>query len=99
MIGGQNGDEDGAKAVGDGRLSATVDLVPWRTGLMLETISKAILDGKKVPSYVESPTELYTKENLADRVTWDDAQSEIASGAMTCADGGGCPDDVAALVK
>jgi ribose transport system substrate-binding protein len=92
VIVGQNGDEDG-------RLSATVDLVPWRTGLILETVSKAILDGKKVPTYIESPTELFTKENLADRVPWDEAKSKIASGAMTCADGGGCPDDVASLVK
>jgi ribose transport system substrate-binding protein len=99
VIVGQNGDDDGVKAVEDGRLAATVDLVPWRTGLILEAVSKAILDGKKVPAYVESPTELFTKENLADRLPWDEAKSKITSGAMTCADGGGCPDDVAALVK
>jgi ribose transport system substrate-binding protein len=99
VIVGQNGDEDGVKAVEDGRMSATVDLVPWRTGLILETVSKAILDGKKVPAYIESPTELYTKDNLGDRVPWDEAKFKIASGAMTCADGGGCPDDVASLVK
>jgi ribose transport system substrate-binding protein len=99
VIVGQNGDDDGIAAVKDGRISATVDLVPWRTGLILETISKAILDGEKVPTYIESPSELYTKDNLGDRLAWDEAKSKIASGAITCADGGGCPDDVAALAK
>lgn len=99
IIIGQNGDEDGIAAVKDGRISATVDLVPWRTGLILETISKALLDGEKVPSYIESPSELYTQDNLGDRLAWDDAKSKIESGSITCADGGGCPDDVAALVK
>lgn len=99
VIVGQNGDEDGIEAVEDGRIDATVDLVPWRTGLILATIAKAILDGKDVPAYVESPSELYTLSNLADRLPWDDAKSQIASGEITCADGGGCPDDVAALVE
>ena len=99
VIVGQNGDDDGIEAVKDGRLSATVDLVPWRTGLILETISKAILDGEEVPAYIESPSELYTRDNLGDRLAWDDAKSKIASGEISCADGGGCPDDVAALDK
>jgi ribose transport system substrate-binding protein len=55
VIVGQNGDEDGIAAVKDGRISATVDLVPWRTGLILETVSKAILDGTKVPAYRVAP--------------------------------------------
>lgn len=97
VIVGQNGDDDGIEAVKDGRLSATVDLVPWRTGLILETISKAILDGNDVPAYIESPSELYTQDNLSDRLAWDDALTKITSGEISCADGGGCPDDVSAL--
>lgn len=99
VVVGQNGDTDGVDAVKDGRISATVDLVPWRTGLILKTLTRAVLDGKSVPGYVESPSELYTKDNLADRLDWAEASSKAAAGTLSCADGGGCPDDVAALDK
>jgi ribose transport system substrate-binding protein len=99
VIVGQNGDEDGVKAVQDGRMSATVDLVPWRTGLILATLTRAVLDGKTVPTYVTSPSELYTKANLGDRLAWDDAESQIKAGTLSCADGGGCPDEIAELAK
>jgi ribose transport system substrate-binding protein len=99
VIVGQNGDDDGIEAVEDGRLSATIDLVPWRTGLILETITHAILNGQQVPSFVESPTELYTAGNSGTRLPWADAASQIESGAITCGKGGGCPESVAALVN
>ncbi|WP_456696208.1 sugar ABC transporter substrate-binding protein [Aeromicrobium sp. P5_D10] len=98
VIIGTNGDDDGIAAVKDGRIDATVDLVPWRTGLILETVSKALLEGKKVPTYVETTSVLYSKDNLVERVDWNDAAGKIADGSMTCADAG-CPDDVAVLVK
>ena len=98
VIVGQSGNEDGIAAIKDGRIDATVDLVPWRTGLILETISKALLEGKKVPSYVGTTSVVYTKDNVAERLDWSAAQDQIADGTLTCADAG-CPDDVAALVK
>ena len=98
LIVGTNGDDDGIAAVEDGRIDATVDLVPWRSGLILETISKALLEGEKVPTYVETTSVLYSKDNLGERVDWNDAAGKIADGSMTCADAG-CPDDVAALLK
>lgn len=98
VIVGQNGDDDGIAAVKDGRISATIDLVPWRTGLILETVSKALLEGEKVPSYIDTTAVLYDKANLGDRLAWDTAQSQIADGKLTCANAG-CPADVAAFVK
>ena len=99
VIVGQNGDEDGIKAVDDGRLSATIDLVPWRTGLILESISRAVLNGQEVPAFVESPTELYTAGNAGNRLPWADAAAQIESGEITCAQGGGCPDNVVSLAE
>ena len=97
LIVGQNGDQDGIAAVTDGRTDATIDLVPWRTGLMLETVTRAVLGGEEVPVWVESPTDLYTADNVGDYLPWPDALSQIESGDISCADGGGCPDDIAAL--
>lgn len=100
VIVGQNGDQDGVDAVKDGRISATINLVPWRTGLILETLTKAVLAGEKgVPAYVESPSELVTQETAADYLGWSDAVSQIKAGTLSCASGGGCPDGVMALDK
>ena len=90
VIVGENGDDDGIAAVKDGHIDATVDLVPWRTGLVVQTIGRALLEGKEVPTYVETTSVLYTKDTLGDRVGWDDATSQIADGSLTCADAG-CP--------
>jgi ribose transport system substrate-binding protein len=98
VIVGANGDDDGIAAVKDGRIDATLDLVPWRTGLILETLSKAILEGEKFPTYVETTAVVYSNDNLGERVDWNEAADKIADGSMTCADAG-CPDDVAALVQ
>ena len=97
LIVGQNGDQDGIAAVIDGRTDATIDLVPWRTGLMLEAVTRAVLNGEKVPLWVESPTDLITIDNVGDYLPWPDALSQIKSGAISCAKGGGCPDDIVAL--
>jgi ribose transport system substrate-binding protein len=91
----QNGDPESVEAIKDGRLSAAVDIVPWREGLLAIALTKKLLDGDDVPTWVETPVELYTKDNVAKRLDWNDAVAKIKDGSLTCANGG-CPSDLVA---
>lgn len=97
IVVGQNGDDEGAAAVADGRISATIDLVPWRQGIILETLAKALIDGKEVPTWSENPSEIYTKDTIESRLGWKTALEKITSGELSCSNGGGCPQGVADL--
>jgi ribose transport system substrate-binding protein len=97
LVVGMNGDTSAVSALQNGTESATVDLVPWREGIILEALTKAALAGKKLPTWVENPSELYTKDTLSQRLDWNDAIKKIAAGSLSCAQGGGCPDAVTAL--
>lgn len=94
IIVGQNGDPQGVEAIKDGRMSAMVDIVPWREALVGITMVKRMLDGKKVPKWIATPVELYTKDTIGKRLDWDKAVSQIKSGSLTCANGGGCPKEL-----
>lgn len=91
IITGMNGDPQGVEAIKDGRMSAMVDIVPWREALVGEMMVKRMLAGQSVPKFVETPDELYTKDNIAKRLDWDAAYQQIQSGTLSCANGGGCP--------
>lgn len=93
VIVGQNGDPQGARAVESGQIDAMVDLVPWRQGLVGIEIMRRLLEGKPVkPAFYLQP-ELYTKENISERLDWDEAIKKIESGELTCANGG-CPPEL-----
>ncbi len=94
IITGMNGDPQGVEAIKDGRMSAMVDIVPWREALVGETIVKRMLNGQSVPKWIGTPVELYTKDNIAKRLDWDAALQQIQSGALSCAKGGGCPSEL-----
>ena len=91
IIVGQNGDPQGVEAIKDGRMSAMVDIVPWREALVGITMVKKMLDGQTVPKWIATPVELYTKDNISKRLDWDTAVSQITTGTLSCASGGGCP--------
>ena len=90
LIVGQNGDKIGLDALSKGELAAMVDLMPWRSGLMLIDLTKAVLTGGSYPKVTFGRTELYTPENIGDRLDWDKAIQQITDGSLTCANGG-CP--------
>ncbi len=87
---GEGGTPAGVDGVKNGTITATVDIVPWRQGLILATMADRLMKGRSVPPWVENPVELYTKANIAKRLDWDTAVKRIGSGSLTCANGG-CP--------
>lgn len=91
IITGMNGDPQGVEAIKDGRMSAMVDIVPWREALVGEAIVKRMLNGQTVPKWTGTPVELYTRDNISKRLDWDSALKQIQSGSLSCANGGGCP--------
>jgi ribose transport system substrate-binding protein len=91
VIVGQNGDPQGVQAIMDGRMSAMVDIVPWREALVAEAMVKKMLNGQPVPKWIATPDEMYTKDNISTRLDWNTAVSEITAGTLSCAHGGGCP--------
>lgn len=93
---GQNGDPQGVAAIQDGQMSAMVDIVPWREALIGSTMMSDLLAGKKVPNWVATPVEMYTKSNIASRLDWNKAVQEITAGTLSCAKGGGCPSSITA---
>jgi ribose transport system substrate-binding protein len=91
VIVGQNGEQAGVDAVNDGRMTAMIDLVPWREALIAITMVQKLLQGQSVPRWVGTPVELYDKSNISQRIDWDKAVSDIKAGTLSCAQGGGCP--------
>ncbi len=89
---GQNGDTDAVAAIKEGRITATFDVVPWRQSLMAAAMVNALLNGQSVPEWVEVPGEVYTKDNVDTRRTWDAAIKEIRDGTLTCANAGCAPE-------
>jgi ribose transport system substrate-binding protein len=93
IIVGQNGDPQGVNALKTGRMSAMIDITPWRQALIAATMMNDLLTGKKVPNWVANPVILYTKSNVDSRLDWNKAVSEIQSGQLTC-QSGGCPSSI-----
>jgi ribose transport system substrate-binding protein len=91
VIVGMNGDPEGVNAIKDGQMSAMIDIVPWREALIAITMMHDLLTGKKVPNWVATPVEMYTKSNISQRLDWNQAVQEISSGRLSCQKGGGCP--------
>ncbi|HEY1370530.1 MAG TPA: sugar ABC transporter substrate-binding protein [Gaiellaceae bacterium] len=91
VIVGQNGDPQGVNAIKTGQMDAMVDIVPWREALVAATMMSGLLKGKKVPTWVATPVEMYTKANIDKRLDWNKAVQEIKSGKLSCKHGGGCP--------
>lgn len=96
VIVGQNGDPQGVNAIKNGQMSAMVDIVPWREALIAATMMSDLLTGKKVPTWVATPVEMYTKANISKRLDWNKAVRQIKSGALSCKRGGGCPSSIGA---
>lgn len=96
VIVGQNGDPQGVNAIKNGQMSAMVDIVPWREALIAATMMSDLLTGKKVPTWVMTPDEMYTKANIAKRLDWNKAVQQIKSGKLSCKHGGGCPASIGA---
>lgn len=94
VIVGQNGDPASVQAINDGTMSATVDIVPWREALVGITLTKMVLDGAEYPKWVATPVEMYTKENIDQRLDWDEALAQITAGTLSCASGAGCPPEL-----
>jgi ribose transport system substrate-binding protein len=90
VIVGEGGTSEGVAAVKSGQITASVDIVPWRQGLIAATMMHDLLTNQSVPPWVENPVIMYTKSNISKRLDWDTAVSQIASGQLTCANGG-CP--------
>ena len=90
IIVGEGGTPDAVSGVKSGKLTATIDIVPWRQGMILATLADKLMRGQSVPKWVENPVDLYTKANIAKYVNWDTAVKKIQSGALTCKNGG-CP--------
>lgn len=88
VVVGQNGDKLGVEALQGGQIDAMVDLVPWRTGMMLVDLTKEVLEGENHPNLVFGRVELVTKDSLPDRLDWDEAIKQIKSGALTCENAG-----------
>lgn len=93
IVVGMNGDEIGVKAIESGQMSAMIDLLPWREGLMLAEMMHDLLSGKEIPNWIEVPVEMYTKETIGERRDWDQAVEEIEAGKLTC-ENGGCPPQI-----
>lgn len=96
VIVGQNGDTDAVEAIKAGRITATYDFVPWRQSLMAAAMVKGILEKKTVPTWIEVPGEVYTKDNIDSRRDWTKAIEEIQQGNLTC-ETAGCPAEITDL--
>jgi ribose transport system substrate-binding protein len=96
VIVGQNGDPQGVTAIKNGQMSAMVDIVPWREALIAATMMSDLLKGKKVPTWVATPVEMYTKANISKRLDWNKAVQQIQKGTLSCKRGGGCPASIGA---
>lgn len=90
VIVGEGGTSEGVTAVKNGQITASVDIVPWRQGLIAATMMHDLLTGQSVPTWIENPVIMYTKSNIASRLDWNTAVQQIAAGTLTCANGG-CP--------
>lgn len=98
VIVGQNGDKIGIQALQSGQLDAVVDLMPWRSALMIIDLTKAVLTGGSYPKLTFGRVEMYTKDTLSKRLDWTKAIDEISAGTLTCTNGGGCPTGAEATV-
>ena len=87
---GEGGTPAAVAGVKNGTITATIDIVPWRQGMILATLADKLMKGETVAKWVENPVDVYTKANIAKYVDWSTALKEIASGSLTCANGG-CP--------
>lgn len=87
---GQNGDKIGVEALKSGQLDAMVDIVPWRTAMMLIELTETVLEGEEHPKLLFGRVEIYTQDNLEKRLDWDEAVTQIAAGDLDC-ENGGCP--------
>ena len=96
LVVGQNGDVLGIDALREGKLDAVVDLVPWRSGLMVADLVERVIEGKEHPTLTFGRVELYTQEALTNRLDWTTALAQISSGELTC-ENGGCPSDAEAM--
>ena len=90
---GEGGTPDAIAGVKNGQITATIDIVPWRQGLILATLAEKLMTGKAVPKWVENPVDLYTKANVSKYTDWGTAVKKITAGTLTCGNGG-CPSSI-----
>ena len=82
VVVGQQGNETGITAIKNGELTATIDLEPYKEGLIALTMVKDLVEGKRVPTIVTAPVTLITKRNLKSYEPWGKALKEIAKGKL-----------------
>jgi len=58
-----DGNEDALRAVDAGDLTATVAQYPYEIGALGVQACEAVLAGQEIPTNIESPTALVTKDN------------------------------------
>ncbi|MFT4287523.1 sugar ABC transporter substrate-binding protein [Nocardioides sp.] len=95
---GSNGDTDAVEAIENGNEYATYELTPWRLGLELVAVIKGVESGKTIPAWMSSPGTVYTKENIDQRIDWDEAIDQLESGELDV-DDPSIPADIAALAQ
>ena len=77
IITGANGTEAGIEAVDAGEIAATWDLLPWKQGVTMVNVLKALIDGDTPDITTTVPVQMLTKDNLDEQVNWNDAVSDI----------------------
>ena len=77
LITGANGTEAGIEAVDAGEIAATWDLLPWKQGVTMVNVLKALIDGDTPDITTTVPVQMLTKDNLDEQVNWNDAVSDI----------------------
>lgn len=84
VVVGQQGNSTGIAAVKSGKLSATIDEMPYNQALIALTMVRDLVAGKTkaVPLVVHPPVKLVTKANLRTYVSWTAALAKIAKGTL-----------------
>src|SRR5262249_20242933 len=79
IITGANGTAAGIEAVDAGEIAATWDLLPWKQGVTMVNIMKAVMDGGSFDVTTTVPVQMLTKDNLDEQVDWNGAVDDIKS--------------------
>ncbi|MBV9444412.1 MAG: sugar ABC transporter substrate-binding protein [Streptosporangiaceae bacterium] len=83
VIIGQQGNQDGINAIKAGQIQGDIDTQPWKEALYALKMAQDLIAGQSLPAIVEYPAVFITKDNLSSYVPWDQAVSQIKSGAMS----------------
>lgn len=81
VITGFNASKDGLAAIEDGTIDATWDYrAPEQGQLLGRLVKTVVIDGKKVKPQQEVDSEIVTKENVGEFISWADRVDQIKAG-------------------